>query len=196
MNSPKNLSRGLGAACLILAAAFLGECYFSGCANLTPAQATTLADVENTAVNAGIGYLTGGQPGAVAAAAPSAVATLQEATYALRTTENPASAAVPSAGQINAIILAVAQNPRVSKAITPAVSKSIAAAVKSGAPPAKAVEAAATGLDTVATAYGTQVAARLPKMRGMELRPVVRYPRLWARALWHVPAREIVILSI
>ncbi len=153
--TPRNLGRGLAAACLILGAAFMSECYFSGCANLTPAQATTLADVENTAVNAGIGYLTGGSPGAVAAAAPSAVATLQEATYALRMTENPASSAAPSAAQIDRLIVAVAQSPKVSKAITPSVAKSIAAAVKSGAPPAKAVEAAASGLDTVAGAYGS-----------------------------------------
>ena len=127
---------------------------FAGCASLTPQQATTLADVESAAVNAGIGYLTGGAPGAIAAASPSAIAALQSATLALRMTENPKSAAVPSAAQINSLIVAVAQNPQVAKAITKPVASAVASAVRNGAgSPASAVEAAAKGLDTVATAY-------------------------------------------
>lgn len=138
---------------LCLSLAILSTC--------TPQQkATTLQDVETTALNAGVGYLTGGTPGAIAAAAPSAVQDVQDAAYALRIAENPASAAVPSASAINTTIALVTASPAVSKAIGPKVATIIASAAASGIAPSAALEQAAVGLDKASAAAVSAAAAK------------------------------------
>ena len=67
----------------------LSAVLLAGCGTLTPGQQTTLTDVTNTALGAGLGYLTGGVPGAIAGAAPDLVTDVSDAAYALRTAQGP-----------------------------------------------------------------------------------------------------------
>lgn len=127
----------------------------------TPQQkSTTLQDVETTALNAGVGYLTGGAPGAIAAAAPSAIQDIQDTAYALRISQNPASAAVPSSAALSSTIALVTASPAVSKSIGPKVASIVASAAKSGIAPSAALESAAVGLDKSAAAAVSATATK------------------------------------
>jgi shikimate 5-dehydrogenase len=122
----------------------------AGCVNLTPAQQNALSTVESTGLAAGLGYLSGGAGGAAIAAAPGTVSLLQQATLALRSTENPSSTAIPTPAQISSAITAVVQTPSVAKSIGPQIATAIVNATATGVPPAKAIESAAVGLDQAA----------------------------------------------
>jgi hypothetical protein len=145
---------------------FLPFFLLAACGTLTPAQQTTLSDDETAGQDAGIGYLTGGPAGAIAAAAPSAPALVNDAALAIRELEGTTAAnagTAPSASTISTIITAVTSNPTVAKAITAPVAKSIAAAVASGATPSSATEAAAVGLDSAAAVTPTTASTSAEK---------------------------------
>lgn len=124
--------------------------FVAGCANLTPSQQTALNDVTKTAIDAGLGYLSGGSSGAVAGASKDLVGDVQDASLALRSMEGTGATQAPSAAQIQATIQTITGSPAVAKALGPKVGAAIAAGVASGAKPDVALEKAATGLDTAA----------------------------------------------
>jgi hypothetical protein len=148
----------------LFAPMLLGTMILSGCADMTPAQKTALVDVTNTALGVGLGYLSGGVPGAIAGAAPSLVTDVQDASYALRTLQNPASSSVPSSAAITSTIALIAGSPAVAKAIGPKVSSAVLSAVVGGVSPANALEAAATGLDKAVAKVPVKSAAFKPRM--------------------------------
>jgi len=121
------------------------------CSGLSPNQQTALNDVTKTAIDAGLGYLSGGTGGAIAGASKDLVTDVQDASLALRTMEGSKTATAPSSAQIQATIATIAGSPAVAKAIGPKVAASIASAVSGGANPSAAIEKAATGLDTAAS---------------------------------------------
>lgn len=124
----------------------------ASCAGLTLSsqQQTALNDVGKTALDAGLGYLNGGQAGAIAGAAPDLAGDVSDAALALRTTETPGATTTPSASQINSVIASISGSPAVAKALGPKVSAAIKTAVISGTPPNVAIETAAKGLDKAA----------------------------------------------